>query len=113
MRIKVIAALELALILPAALFLSAVFATRAFTAAQSAHQLVAWYAARMWTLWVLLLALPFSAFVSGCAALLHSWNRDMQLRQLIQGRVATLMVAGVTVVSGGILAIVVIHMAAS
>jgi hypothetical protein len=71
------------------------------------------YAARMWTLWVLLLALPFSAVVSGCAALLHTWNRDMELRRLIQGRLATLMVAGVTVVAGGIVAIVVIHMAAS
>jgi len=59
--------------LPAALFMTALvvrslsycITNRRLTA----QQLVMWYAGRMWTLWVLLLALHFTVLVTGCATL--------------------------------------------
>jgi hypothetical protein len=80
-----------------------------------------WYSARMWTLWLLLLALPFAVLVTGCATLLSNWNRDVELprtgRQslanLVPAPFATLFVAGTTLASAGILAIVALHMLAN
>jgi len=124
MRTRVIAALELALILPAALFMTALV-TRGlqplqYEPARTADQLVMWYAGRMWTLWVLLLALPLAVLVSGCATLLHNWSRDIKLpgaaRQspaAIRAHLTTLVVAATTLTAGGILAIVVLHMLAN
>src|SRR5580693_6637457 len=83
MRTRVIAALELVLILPAALFMTALALRNVqplqYEPAHSAQQLVLWYAGRMWTLWVLLFGLPFTVLVSGCAELLHNRNRDIVL----------------------------------
>jgi hypothetical protein len=36
-----------------------------------------WYAARMLTLWVLLIALPFAVMVTGCVTLARNWRDDM------------------------------------
>ena len=41
-----------------------------------AHQIVMWYSARMWTLWVLLVTPPMAAFITGGTALLNSWGWD-------------------------------------
>jgi hypothetical protein len=124
MRTRIIAVLEVVLILPAALFMTAL-ALRNLQPAQyeSAHiaqKLVMWYAGRMWTLWVLLLGLPFTVLVSGCAALLRSWNRDIALpltaRQslaMVRARLATLFIAATTLIAGVILAIVVLHVLAN
>jgi hypothetical protein len=62
----------------------------------------------MWTLWVLLLALPFTVLVTGCATLRYNWNRELPhtARQLLA-------VAATTLAAGGILAIVVLHMLAN
>src|SRR5216684_8231178 len=83
MRTRIIAVLELVLIFPAALFMTALMLRNLqplqYEPARSAQQLVMWYAGRMWTLWVLLLGLPFIVLVSGCAELLRSWNRDIIL----------------------------------
>src|ERR1700719_3053610 len=81
MRSRIIACTELALLFPAALFMTAL-ALRSvqppqYEPAHSAQQLVLWYAGRRWTLWVLLLGLPFAVLVSGCAELLHSWKRNI------------------------------------
>jgi ABC-type Fe3+ transport system permease subunit len=88
--------------------------------AHSAQQLVMWYAGRIWTLWVLLLALPLAVLVTGCATLLRGWNRDTALMQTvrqslaeIRAHVATLFVAATTLAAAGILAIVVLHMLAN
>ena len=74
----------------------------------------------MWTLWVLLLALPFAVLVTGCATLLRDWNRDVELpssaRQslaVIRAHPATLFVAATTLTAAGILVIVVLHMLAN
>src|SRR5580704_12217210 len=83
MRTRIIAALELVLILPAALFMTALVLRNLqplqFEPAHSAQLLVMWYAGRMWTLWVLLFALPIIVLVSGCAELIRNWKREISV----------------------------------
>lgn len=88
--------------------------------AHTAQQLVMWYAARMWTLWVLLIALPLAVLVTGCVTLARNWRDDMKLPQAaqqalaaIRGDRAMLFVAATTLTAGVILAIVALHMAAN
>jgi hypothetical protein len=73
-----LAAFELLLILPAGLFLTAVLVGAGdrpqYELAHWAQRIVAWYAARMWTLWILLLALPIAAFVTGSGTLMRGWS---------------------------------------
>jgi hypothetical protein len=109
MRTRAVTALALALIFPASLFMLALV-VRNFTplplkVTSPAQQIVAWYAARMWTLWVFLLALPITVLVSGAATLryksrdlLHTWGG---------------LLGAITLAAGGILAIVVLHMLAN
>jgi len=123
MRIRIIAVLQLALIFPAALFMTALVARNLepllYEPAHSARQLVMWYAGRMWTLWVLLFGLPFTVLVSGCATL-HRWNRDterldgaQQSPSLSPPRWPTLFISVTTAAAGGILVIVVLHVLAN
>jgi hypothetical protein len=124
MRTRIVAALEFVLIFPAAIFMTALVLRNLqplqSEPAYSAQQLVMWYAGRMWTLWVLLLGLPLTVLVTGCATLLHSWNRGMALprtaRQssaVIREQLTTLFVAATTLAAAGILVIVVLHMLAN
>lgn len=124
MRTRIIAALQLVLIFPALLFMAALIVRELqplqHEPARSAHQLVMWYAGRVWTLWILLLALPITVLATGGATLLRSWNRDPALpsaaRQLlaaIRAQFAMLVIAAATLAAGGILAIVVLHMLAN
>ena len=102
MLMRVVAAVQAALIAPAALFLASVLVGTGdppqYELAHVAHRIVAAYAGRGWTLWLLLLALPGGALLSGSAALAQSGVRP-----------ATLAVAGATVAAAGILAVVVLH----
>jgi hypothetical protein len=106
--IRLIAALQLTLISPAILFLAAVLVGAGgppqhdLAFAFAAQAIVSWYAARMWTLWLLLLVLPLAALAAGFIALPRSWNDD-----------GTFFVAGTTFTSVGILAVVVLHMLAN
>src|SRR6266852_1209447 len=123
MKTRIVAFLDVLLLSPAALFMAALVLRNLplqYEPAHSAQQLVMWYAGRMWTLWVLLLALPLAVLVTGCATLLGSWNRDTALMQTvrqslaeIRAHVATLFVAATTLAAAGILAIVVLHMLAN
>jgi hypothetical protein len=124
MRTRIIAVMGLVLILPAALFMTALALRNLqplqYEPARSAQQLVMWYAGRMWTLWVLLLGLPFIAVVSGCAELLRSWSRDIVLpvtsrksRAVVRARLASLFIAATTMIAGVILVIVVLHVLAN
>jgi hypothetical protein len=124
MRTRVIAVLELVLIFPAALFMTALMLRNLqplqYEPARSAQQLVMWYAGRMWTLWVLLLGLPFIVLVSGCAELLRSWNRDIILPltsrkslAMVRAHSASLFLAATTLIAGVILAIAVLHVLAN
>ena len=118
------AALQLALLCPAALFMTA-FLVRAgdvpqYDLARFAQRIVMLYSGRMWTLWLLLLALPFAALVTGFLTLRRSWNGDIETAPAkqhalatIPAPIATLFVAGTTLISACILAIVVLHMLAN
>lgn len=121
---RVIAALELVLIFPAALFMIALVVRNLgplqYEPAQTAQRIVMWYSTQMWTLWVLLLALPFAVLVTGCGTLLRDWSRDVKLpntarqsRAVIRAHPETLFVAATTLAAAGILVIVVLHMLAN
>ena len=121
MRTRIIAATPLVLIFPAVLFMTSLILRQLqpqqYEPAHCAQQVVLWYAARMWSLWILLLALPITVLVAGCATLLRNWKRDAalpsaarQLLAVIRAQFAMLVVAAATLTAGGILAIVVLHM---
>ena len=121
---RIIAALGLLLILPAVLFITALVVRNLgplhYEPMHTAQRIVMWYAGRMWTLWVLLLALPFTGLVTGCATLLREWNRDLELpntpRQsfaVLRAHPTTFVVAGTTLTAAAILVIVALHMLAN
>ncbi len=119
---RTIAATELLLVFPAALFMTALFVRNLqpaqYEPAHTARGLVEWFSARPHLgLDVFLIALPFAALVFGCTTLLSSWRSDAQLRQAgretlaaVRAHLATLLIAGATLTAGGILAIVALHM---
>jgi hypothetical protein len=81
----VIAALAVALLCPALLFLAALclrqMARVGSEPARRAERIVTWYAAHpQLALWVLLFLMPLSAFILGTAALLRTWGDNPQLQ---------------------------------
>lgn len=121
---RIIAATELLLISPAALFMAALLVRRLqplqHEPAHTAQQIVMWYAVRPWTLWVLLIALPLAVLATGCATLLRSWNDEVELRHAARQLLAashadlpTQFVTAATLAAGGVLAIVAVHMLAN
>lgn len=118
---RTLAATELLLVLPATLFMTALFVRNlqpaSYEPAQTARRVVDWFGARPFLgLDVFLIALPLAAFVIGGASVLRSWRGDAELRQaalktLAAARVhlATLLIAGATLVAGSVLAIVALH----
>lgn len=123
--IRVVAATQLALISPAAFFMTAVLVSEGhapqYDLGNIAQRVVMWYSAQMWTLPLLLLVLPFAVLVIGCATLLRRWNRDVELPQaarqslamMVPAPLATLFVAWTTLTAIGIVAIVVLHILAN
>ncbi len=118
---RVVAATELLLIFPAALFMTALFVRnlqpQQYEPAHTAQQIVMWYAARPRIgLWVLLIALPLAVLALGLGTLLRCWSSDDELRQAawqmlaaVRAHLATLLVAAATLAAGAILAIVALH----
>ena len=118
---RTIAATEMLLIFPAALFMIALFMRNVqpqqLEPAHTFQRIVMWYSARPHVgLWVFLMGLPFAVFVTGCATLLHGWNEDAALRQAamqtvaaIRAHLATLLVAAATATAAFVLAIVALH----
>jgi hypothetical protein len=116
-----VATLELLLVFPATLFITALFVRnlqpQQYEPAHTAQQIVTWYASRPRIgLWGLLIALPLAVLATGCVALLSAWNRDSELRQAtqdvltaIRAHSAMLLVFVATLTSAGILAIVALH----
>ncbi len=116
-----IATLELLLILPATLFMLALFLRNVqpepYQPAQTARHLVDWFAARPQIgLQLFLIALPFAALVIGIATTLRTWRRDAHLRQLasdtlaaLRAQASFLLIAAATLAAGAILAIVALH----
>jgi len=121
---RIVAATELLLVLPAALFMTSLFVRNLqpvpYEPATTARHLVEWFAAHPPIgLQLFLIALPFVAFVLGCATLLGNWLRDAELRQAtvrtlaaVRAHLATVLIAGATLVAGCSLAVVFLHMAA-
>ena len=113
------AALDFVLIAPAGLFMAALVARNLQLdgVAVTAQRVVMWYAGKAWTLWVLLLALPFTVLLTGCAALLHERiaisNTAGQRLPLIQAEPLSIFVAALALSAVGILAIVILHMLAN
>src|SRR5208283_5111384 len=112
---RVIAALQLALLSPAALFMTALVVRNLGPLqdepAHAAQRIVMLYAGRVWTLWVLLLALPFAVLITGCATLLRGWKSDAELSNAARQSLAEtlahparLLVAATTLTAAGILA---------
>lgn len=120
-RFRSIAAAELLLISPAALFMTALFLrsvqSQQYEPAQTAQRIVMWYAARVHLgLWVFLMALPLAVLVLGGVTLLSAWHGDADLRQAARQtlaawkeRTAMIITAAATLSAGAILAIVAIH----
>ncbi|MGZ7032434.1 MAG: hypothetical protein ACXVIJ_10725 [Thermoanaerobaculia bacterium] len=118
---RAVAATELLLIFPAALFMTALFVRNLqpmqYEPAHTAQRIVMWYSARPHVgLWILLIALPLAVLVIGCTTLLRSWNDDAALRQsarqtlaAVRAHLTTLLVAVATLTAGGVLAIVALH----
>src|SRR5438876_4663066 len=105
---RLVAALEVLLILPAGLFMAGVFLREAFDHPQNAEALVTWYSTRMWTLWLLLIALPVTALVIGGATLLRR-----ESLAVLRAHFATFVSAAATLAAAAILAVVALHMAAN
>jgi hypothetical protein len=117
-----IAAVELLLVAPAALFMSALFVRNLqpnrFEPARSAQQIVNWFAARPHLgLWGLLIGLPCAVMLIGCPALLHRWRSDGDLRLAVHRSISILreycdifLIAFATSTAGIILAIVALHL---
>ena len=76
-----VAIFELLIILPAVLFMTALFVRNIqpapYEPAQTTRRLVEWFSGRpILGLDVFLIALPFAAFVIGCISVWRSWRYD-------------------------------------
>ena len=116
---RIIAATQLVLIFPAALFLTAVVA-RHVQSLQFAQEIVTWYSVRYWTLWVLLISSPLVALLNGCIVLLHNSNDGTDEGQITKQPFAAIrtelpvqIIAAATLTAGLILVVVVLHMLAN
>ena len=119
--LRALATLELVLIFPATLFMTALFVRNLqplqFEPARTAQRIVAWYAARIHLgLWVFLMAFPLVVLVIGCVSLARCWRFDPALRQATQEcagavrrHLSLLIVALATATSAAILGIVALH----
>jgi hypothetical protein len=118
---RTLAAAHLLLISPSVLFLVAVIVERLHQQpAHVAQHIVMWYAERMWTLWVLLLALPLSVLISGCISLMKDSSSSAQAASLVQKAraafhhsAAKTSVAVTTATAAIIVGIVILHMLAN
>ena len=121
---RALAAAHLLLISPAVLFLVAVLVQGLQLLrnepAHTAQHIVLWYAERMWTLWILLLALPLSVLISGCLWLLRDSSAGGQIASLPQKVLAALhpvgartSVAVTTLTAAVIVGVVILHMLAN
>ena len=121
---RVLAAVQLLLMCPAFLFMGALVVRQLSSLQQepayTAQRIVMWHAARLWTLWVLLITLPFAVLVMGCITFLQSRSNDPELPQGVQQAPvgfradrATHFIAVMTLTAGVVLTIVALHVLAN
>jgi len=120
----VIAAWTFALVIPALLFLTALFLRQVPPSdsrrARAAERIVRWYASHpQLALWGLLVLLPLSAFVLGLVALLRTWGENAQLRYWVSRSLEEIpkhwpavSIGGATLVSMGLLVMITAHLMA-
>ena len=107
------------LLFPAAVFMAALIIRNLplNETATAAQQIVMWYAGRLWTLWVLLLAFPFAVLLTGGVVLFRDQtampNGAEKRLALMRPQPTALFVAGITLSAAGILVIVILHMLAN
>jgi len=118
---RTLAATELLLIFPAALFMTALFVRnlqpQQYEPAHTAQRIVEWYATRPHVgLWILMIALPLAVVIVGCITLARAWRKDEALRQAtrdtignLRAHLATFLICVATATAGAILAIVALH----
>jgi hypothetical protein len=118
---RLIATVEVLLVFPAALFMTALFVRniqpQQYEPAHTAQQIVMWYAARPHVgLWILLIALPFAALIVGSTTLVRTWHADPALRRASEQVIVAIrsyfvpaIVAMATLAAGGILMVVAVH----
>jgi len=114
---RTIAIIELLLVFPAALFMIALFLREVQPLAQTGR-LVEWFSHHVVLgLYVFLIAMLLAAFVVGCGIVVRGWRSDAEFRRAtleiiaaVRAHVASLAIAVGTLVAGGILAIVAMHM---
>ncbi len=113
---RVIPFAQLLLISPAALFMVALILRGLgpvqYQPAYLAQQVVMWYSARLWTLWVLLIALPLCVLGMGCAMMVGQRAGGVGLRSfhgLFRTSRPMLSVSLLALLSGLILVIVALH----
>jgi hypothetical protein len=112
-----IAVIELLLLVPAMLFMAALF-LRAVQPIIGTGRLVDWFSHHVFVgLDVFLVAMPLAAFIAGTAMVLSSWRSDAALRRdalqvfsIVRVNLAPLLIAISTLAAGGILTIVAMHM---
>ena len=112
-----VAIMELLLVVPATLFMSALF-LRAVQPSMGTGHLVDWFSHHVLVgLDVFLIAMPLAAFIVGTAIVMRSWRSDAALRRdaleiyaIVRTNVASLLIAISTLTAGGILMIVAVHM---
>lgn len=120
---RAIAATEVVLILPAAVFMAALLVRNVTPLpnepAATAQRVVMWYAhlPPQVGLWGLLSLMPLAVVGLGGLAILTSWQTDESLRsavgdvaRAVRAHAAMVLTALTTVVAAGILAFVVVHM---
>jgi hypothetical protein len=114
---RAVAAVELFLIAPAALFMISLFLREVQPLAQTGR-VVEWFTHHLVLgLYVALFSMPLAAFIGGCTVLLHSWRKDRQFRTgtsklliAAKDQWASLLVAAATVLAAGILFIIALHL---
>ena len=121
----VVAVWTLALVAPGVLFVMALLLRQVpppeSQPARTAEEIVRWYAAHpQFSLWVLLLFLPISAFILGSVALLRTWGDNPQLQAFTWRALAAIpahwpavSVGGLTLLSAGMLVMITSHLMAA
>ena len=112
-----LAIVELLLIVPATLFMAALF-LRAVQPIMGTGHLIDWFSRHGFVgLRVFLFGMPLTAGIVGLAVILRGWRRDAALRRdtlevcaILRANLAYLLIAMSTLMAGGILAIVALHM---
>lgn len=120
---RAIAATEVVLILPAAVFMAAILVRNVTPLpnepAATAQRVVLWYAhlPPQVGLWGLLSLMPLAVLVLGCGTLVTSWQTDPALRSdvrqvgaALRSHAATAFIAAATLSAIAVLAFVAVHM---